>query len=50
MAMSVACTLTSVHVEDLAGHEARRLEVEDRLDVGDLAPVPDRVKSPEGLM
>jgi hypothetical protein len=44
-AVSVAGALAAVDMEDLAGHEARRLEVKDRFDdVGDLAHVPDRVK------
>jgi hypothetical protein len=38
--------LTSVEVEDLACHEARRLKIEDRLDdLCNLTRVPDRLKS-----
>src|SRR5262249_42172606 len=50
-AVLVAGALAAVDVEDFAGHEARRLEVENRFDnVGDLAHMADRLKSPEGLM
>ena len=35
---SVARALAAVNVENLAGHEARRLEIEDRLD--DMAVSP----------
>ena len=49
--VSVASALAPVDVKDFPGHEAGRLEVEDRIDdVGDLAYVVDRVKTPEGLI
>src|SRR5262245_63237149 len=48
LGMSVACALAAVDVKDLAGHEARRLEVEDRVDdVRDLAHAADRMESGE---
>jgi hypothetical protein len=38
-------------MQDLAGHEGRILEVEDRAEnVGNLAHMSDRVKAPERLM
>jgi len=47
----MAGALAAVDVKDLAGHEARRLKLEDRVDdVGDLAHVPDWMKGLESLM
>ena len=47
----MASALATVDVKDLAGHEARRLKVEDRIDdVGDLAHVPDWMKGLESLI
>jgi hypothetical protein len=43
--------LAAVDVKDLASHKPGRLKVENCLDdVGDLTHVPDRVKSPKGLV
>ena len=45
---SVAGALAAIDMEDLAGHEARGFEVEDRVDdVGDLAHTADRVQGGE---
>src|SRR5215470_8006320 len=43
---SVAGALAAVDMEDFAGHEARLLQIEDRVDdVGDLAQAADRVQA-----
>src|SRR4029078_10996049 len=42
---SVSCTLTTIHVQDLAGDEGRVLEIHYRVhDIVDLADTPNRMQ------
>src|SRR5882757_4051839 len=48
---SVPCTLTTIHVQDLAGDEGRVLQIENRVDdIVDLAHATDWVQLPERLV